>query len=92
MLQPQTESAINNYFQERLNYQVTDIDDFTTVDVTYIRYCKPGQNDVTEPVSAIKKIDATTGVVITWAGGTKNFDQIWGAAGDCAALTYSRLT
>lgn len=41
------------------------------------------------PVWRIKKLDFTTGVVIRWADGNDNFDNIWN---DRATITYTRGT
>lgn len=58
-----------------------------TVDgaVTYIATALPGTAQATAAWQ-VKKIDETTGVVITWADGDANFDN---SATDLTALTYS---
>lgn len=60
-------------------------DDTTTDNVVYV-----GKADIATATSAplwqIKKIDQTTGGVITWADGNDEFDNIWD---NRAALTYS---
>ena len=66
----------------------TRIDDFTTTNVTYIGKAAIG-SAVGSAVWQIQKIDETTGMVITWADGDSNFDNVWGAAGAVAGLTYS---
>ena len=53
--------------------------------ITYVGFASPG----TAQSSALwqcKKIDETTGLVITWADGNANFDNI---ATDLTSLTYS---
>jgi len=42
-----------------------------------------------EPVWQIKKLDYTTGVIIRWADGNANFDNVWD---DRATITYTRGT
>ena len=41
---------------------------------------------VTDPVWQVKKIDKTSGLVITWADGNAYFDNIFD---NCTLLTYS---
>lgn len=64
------------------------IDDFTTTNVTYIGKAPIG-SAVGSSVWQIQKIDETTGTVITWADGDANFDNVWGASGAVAGLSYS---
>lgn len=61
------------------------LDDTTTASVTYVGEAVVG----TSAASAawrIKKIDETSGLVITWADGNGNFDNNWN---NRASLTYS---
>lgn len=53
--------------------------------VTYIAIAAPG-TDQSEAKWQAKKIDETTGTVITWADGNANFDNI---ATDLTSLSYS---
>jgi len=57
----------------------------TSGTVTYIGVANPGTSESSASWQC-KKIDSTTGVVITWADGNTNFDNI---ATDLTALTYS---
>lgn len=41
------------------------------------------------PVWQIKKLDYTTGVIIRWADGNSNFDNVWD---DRATITYTKGT
>ena len=54
-------------------------------DITYIAQAQPGA-DQSEAVWRVQKVDTTTGVVITWADGNTNFDNI---ATDLTVLSYS---
>ncbi len=53
--------------------------------VTYVAKAAPGSAQASAAWSA-KKIDTTTGVVITWADGNNNYDNV---ATNLTALTYS---
>jgi hypothetical protein len=53
--------------------------------VTYIAKAPAGSSQ-SDPVWQVRKVDETTGTVITWADGDGNFDNI---ATDLTALTYS---
>lgn len=67
------------------------IDDYTTTNVTYIGKAPVGTATSTAGWQ-IQKIDETTGMVITWADGNSNFDNVWGAtptSGAVAGLSYS---
>jgi hypothetical protein len=44
--------------------------------ITFIGEAAPG-TDVAIALWRIRKIDTTSGTVITWAGGTANFDKKW---------------
>lgn len=52
--------------------------------VTYIGEAVPGSS-AASAVWRIKKIDETSGLVITWADGSADFDQIWN---DRSSLIY----
>lgn len=53
--------------------------------VTYVAKSAPG-TDQASALWQVKKIDETSGTVITWADGNSNFDNV---ATDLTALTYS---
>lgn len=53
--------------------------------VTYLAIAAPGTPQ-SEAYWQVKKIDKTTGVVITWADGDANYDNV---ATDLTSLTYS---
>lgn len=61
------------------------LDDTTTASVTYV-----GKAAIASTTSAsvwqVQKIDETTGMVITWADGNSNFDNVWD---NRASLTYA---
>lgn len=57
----------------------------TVGDVTYVCRASPGTSQATAKWQCMK-VDTTSGVVITWAGGSPNFDQV---ATDPSSLTYS---
>ena len=61
------------------------VDDTTTESVTYVGEANAG-SDTSDSVWKVKKIDETTGVIVTWADGDTNFDNIWD---NFATLTYS---
>ena len=54
-------------------------------DVTYVAMAAPGTAQATAKWQAMK-IDETTGIVITWADGDADFDNI---STDLTALSYS---
>ena len=54
-------------------------------DVTYVAMAAPGTAQATAKWQAMK-IDESSGIVITWADGDANFDNI---ASDLTALSYS---
>jgi len=53
--------------------------------VTYVAIAAPGTSQ-SDNKWQCKKIDETTGTVITWCDGNSNFDNV---ASDLTALTYS---
>lgn len=70
---------------QRLTADAVAVKVTTVGSVTYVALAAPG----TAQASAnwqVKKVDTTTGVVITWAGGSSNFNQV---ATDLTALSYS---
>ena len=65
--------------------EITYIDDYTTSNVTYVGKATSGT--ATSAASwQIQKVDETTGVIVTWADGDDNFDNIWD---NRASLSYS---
>ncbi len=64
------------------------IDDYTTANVTYIGKARI-KSSTSSAVWQIQKIDETTGMTITWADGDDSYDNIWGASGAVAGLTFS---
>ena len=57
----------------------------TDGNVKYIAIASPGTSQATEKWQ-VQKVDTTNGVVITWADGDSNFDNV---ASDLTALSYS---
>lgn len=54
-------------------------------DVTYIAIARPGTSEATDKWQ-VKKLDQSAGLVITWADGDADFNNV---ATDLTALTYS---
>lgn len=52
---------------------------------TFIAKSPLGTNE-SDPLWQVKKVDETSGLVVTWADGDDNFDNV---ATDLTALTYS---
>lgn len=75
------------YVNAVINY-TTRLDDFTTTNVTYVGKAVIG-SAVGSTVWQIQKMDETAGMVITWADGNSNFDNVWGTSGAVAGLTFS---
>lgn len=44
--------------------------------ITYVGEALPG-TATSASTWHIKKLDSTTGLVITWAGGSSDFDKVW---------------
>ena len=74
--------TVNNP-QKEIDYALV-MDDTSTFKVTYIGTALTGSIE-SNPVWKIKKIDSNSGIVITWADGNNNFDNIWN---DRISLTY----
>lgn len=53
--------------------------------VTYIGKAIPG-SDTADAVWQVRKLDETTGLVMTYADGNSSYDNVWD---DRASLTYS---
>lgn len=68
-----------------LGYAALKLDDTTTANVTYVGKAKIGCAG-SAALWQIMKIDETTGLVITWADGNVNFDNVWD---NRASLSYS---
>jgi len=69
-------------FTDTVNYAIKITEDGS---VTYVAYANPGTAQSAASWKCMK-MDATTGLVITWADGDLNFDNV---ATDLTALTYS---
>ncbi len=65
------------------NYDLI-LDDYTTANITYIGKATIG-SATSAAVWQIEKLDETTGLIITWAGVTDLFNQIWD---NRTSLTY----
>ena len=61
------------------------LDDTSTANVTYIGQAAIG-SDESQAVWQIKKVDETSGIVITYADGDANYNNIWD---NRTSLTYS---
>lgn len=61
------------------------VDDTTTANVVYIGHARIGEA-TDDAVWRIKRIDESSGVVITWADGNASFDNVWD---NRASLTYT---
>lgn len=73
-----------------INLQRTNADNMamkvqTSGDITYFGLAAPGTAESTAKWQA-RKIDTSSGVVITWADGDSSFDNV---ATDLSSLTYS---
>lgn len=65
------------------NYAVA-LDDTSTANVTYVGYAAIGASQGAA-AWRIKRIDETSGMVITWADSNSSFDNVWS---NRTALTY----
>lgn len=70
---------------QRLNGQNLAMKVTRAGDIIYMAFSAPGTTEATAKWQC-KKIDASSGVTITWADGNANYDN---AATDLTALTYS---
>jgi hypothetical protein len=66
------------------NNLATRLDD--TADPVLYLGKSPIGSSTSDPVWQIKKVDTTSGVVITWADGNADFDNIWD---NRTSLTYN---
>jgi len=66
------------------NYAII-LDDTTTANVTYVGKAVIGSATSTASWQ-IQKLDETSGLVINWADGDANFDNVWD---NRASLSYS---
>ena len=73
-----TEKDKLNPFPVQLDgdYAVRFIENSADSNIEYYGKASIGSSD-NDPVWQIKKIDNTSGVIITWADGNENFDNIW---------------
>lgn len=63
----------------------TRLDDTTTANVTYVGRARIGENTA-HAVWQIHKINQASGMIITWADGNAEFDNVWD---NRASLTYA---
>ena len=61
------------------------LDDTTTSNVTYLGWARPG-TATNEAKWRIKKMDDSSGLVVTWADGNTDFDNVWD---NRASISYS---
>ena len=76
----QTEKDLKRYLHtERYLREPTTLDDYTTANITYIRYCYPGMSNKKARTSAIKIFYEKAGEdsYIKWADGNQLFDNVW---------------
>jgi len=66
-------------FTDFVNYDIKLVEDGSII---YVGYAKPGTAEATEAWK-VMKMDATTGLIVTWAGGSPDFKY---AATDMASL------
>lgn len=62
------------------------LDDVTTANVTYVGKARAGEGTDGAVWQVQKVHDSSAGLIITWADGDTNFDNVWD---DRAALTYA---
>jgi hypothetical protein len=74
----QIRSQQNPFYKEALKVNVVGA-------VTYVAKAPAGSLQ-SDPVWQVKKVDETTGVVITWADGNENYDN---SATNLTVLTYA---
>jgi len=83
MVQGVVEDGAGNLVRQNSTDMATKI---TTVgDITYMGFAKPG-TDEASAVWQARKVDTSSGVVVTWADGNADFDNV---ATDLTALSYS---
>jgi len=61
------------------------LDDTTTANITYVGEAAVGASTAAS-TWRIKRINETSGIVLQWADGNGNFDNVWS---NRASLTYS---
>jgi len=74
-INPATEDKQNTIIAALGDYAIR-LDDTTTTSVTYVGKAAI-ESATSSAVWQIKKIDETTGIVITWADGDDLFDNVW---------------
>ena len=72
VIKPGSEGAL---IVEKIHY-AERVDDYTTPNVTYVGKAATGSL-TNAAVWQIRKIDVTTGMVLTWADGDALFNNIW---------------
>jgi len=72
VIKPGTEGAL---IIEKIHY-AERVDDYTTSNVTYVGKAATGSL-TSAAVWQIRKIDVTTGMILTWADGDALFNNIW---------------
>ena len=60
------------------NYEII-VDDTTTANMIYIGKAprKDGGNVTSDAVWQIKRVNLTSGVIVTWADGSDIFEKVW---------------
>jgi len=61
--------------QSSKNYALR-LDDTSTPSITYVGKAVPGTSTAS-PLWQIRKIDQTSGMIITWAGSSDSFNNVW---------------
>lgn len=78
-------TANTDNIETRAQALASRVDDISTASVTYVGEAVVG-GSAASAIWRIKRIDETSGIVITWADGNSNFDNIWN---NRTGLTYS---
>jgi len=67
-----------------INYKI-NLDDTSQANITYIGKAELNAGTNASSVWQIQKIDETSGLILNWAEGNDNFDNVWD---DRLNLTY----
>lgn len=78
------ESDGTSLFASPTRLRALKLDDSSTANVTYIGYAPIGTAGATAGWQ-IQKLDKTSGLIITWADGNSNYDNVWN---NRTSLTY----